>query len=327
MWDLYVLPNFGELVVLKNYFYLELYTLFFVGIIVYLAIKKQKLIELFFVGISVILYKFVTINLFGWSCCTLQTNYFPTLGELNILIWVLTFWNILGWVLLENRSKKKYSIIWVIAVAYIFSIINELVIQKLWLRIYSNEITSLMTWQQLFWMNLETFIYIFVGVIFMTSIYRYLHVAFGEGAVKKDNASVWKLYLYSCIWVLLAEILLHPELDYSGFPESTYLYQDINILVILILGTFIFLSMYGIDTILKKNNSTLEWYKRWVLYVSISTVLYIAFYAILSSLGFFHFAIEWLMWWIQIAWLPVEFIACIIVINSFTMMFVRNYAK
>lgn len=327
MWELYVLPWFWELVVLKNYFYLEIYTLFFVAIILYFAMKRYSLREVCFVAISVIFYKYITINLFGWSCCTLQTNYFPTLWELNILIWVLTFWNIL-WGLIFARSWITWKgITYFIGFSYIFSIVNESIIQTLWLRIYSDDLISLLSGIRFLWLNLETYIYIFVWVVFMTSIYRYLHSAFEVTIEKKHIPRKKKLYIFSCIWVILTEILLHPQFLYSNLPDFGNIYQDINILIILVLWTLVFMSIYFWEILMEKYIPHISWNSRFLISVSINFLLYALFYWFLSFFWYFNFMTEWLMWWINIFGLPIEFFSFIIIINIFIGMFVRSYSK
>ncbi len=324
MWDIYLLPKYGELIVLNNFFYLELYALFFIVVFVYLFMKKYNYIDLLFIALSVIAYKLVTNSIFSWSCCSLQNIYLPTLYEINIFIWIITFWNILGWKILSNKIFKKDSLFGFIWIAYLISIFNEIIIQSMHLRIYSSNINSLLNWFKIFWLNIETFIYIFVGVIFMTSIYNYLRKSIIEKKYKKLKINFSKYFLFSVVGVLLSEVLLHPVFNYTGFPFYTYLYQDINYIIILALALVVSLVMYSVDTFLNQLNLNLVWYKRWLIYIILCTFFYIIIYSFLYNYSYFTVKLSWLNWWFNIFGLPIEFINIIILLNCFVIVFIRE---
>lgn len=326
MWDIYNLPAYWDLVVLSNYFYLELYTLVFVWALLLFWLKKIRLSEILLIAISVILYKFVTQNLFWSSCCSIQTNYFPSLSEINILIWVVTFGNILWWLLLATKYTKKYALIWFIGFSYLFSILNEILIQQLGLRVYGENISSLLSGNNLFGITIETYIYILVGVVLITSTYGYLSQSISRKVPWIIKKSVKQYFLFSIIGALLGEIILHPQFIYTWLPWFTNLYQDINFIIVLLLALSLFLSVYIPDVFLKDLFKH-KWYLELGISIGLCSFLYSTTYFFLGKSWIFEFDYKGFSLWINFIWLPIEFFISIVLISTFLVMFVRNYTK
>lgn len=326
MWEIYNLPRYWDLVILNNYFYLELYTLIFVWVLLFLWFKRVKLLEMLFIAGSVMLYKFITQNLFWSSCCSIQTNYFPSLSEINILIWIVTFGNIFWWLLIATKFTKKYALLWFIGFSYLFSIINEIIIQQLWLRVYGENITSLLSGTNIFGISIETYVYILVWVILITSTYGYLSQSISWKASDTSSKSI-KYYLpFSFIGALLGEIILHPQFIYSWLPWFTNLYQDINVFILILLGISLFLSVYIPDIILKTFYKR-KWYTELSISIGINTILYSMTYILLGKLGMFEFDYKGFSLWVNFLGLPTELFVSVLLISAFLVMFVRNYTK
>jgi hypothetical protein len=326
MWEIYNLPRYWDLVILNNYFYLELYTLIFAWVLLFLWFKRVKLLEILFIAGSVMLYKFVTQNLFWSSCCSIQTNYFPSLSEINILIWVVTFGNILWWLLLATKFTKNHALLWFIAFSYLFSIVNEVIIQWLGLRVYGENITALLSGTNLFGISIETYAYILVWVILITSTYGYLSQSISWKASDTSTKNIKWYLLFSIIGALLGEIILHPQFIYSWLPGFTNLYQDINVLILLLLGISLFLSVYIPDIILKTFYKR-KWYTELSISIGINTILYSMTYILLGKLGMFEFDYKGFSLWVNFIWLPTELFVSVALISALLVMFVRNYTK
>jgi hypothetical protein len=288
--------------------------------------KNSRNTELFFIAVAVLLYKVVTLNIIGGNCCTLQTNYFPSIGEVNVLVGLITLGNILGGAYLANKYLKKHVFFGVIGFSYLLSIVNEGIIQALGLRVYSGEVNSLLSGPAFLGIHFETYAYILVGVVFMVSIYEYLARSIGEKSYENYDVNFKNYFKFSVLAALMTEILVHPQSVYSGFPGFTNLFQDINWVVILILGTLVSLSMYLPDAYLKKNKVELEWYVRGTVYVGFASLLYFVYFVVLANLGMYQFLSGGLMWGIDIFGLPIEALSSIVLVNIFNVMFVRRHS-
>lgn len=331
MWDTYSLPGYGELVLLENYFFLEIYTLIFTGVLLYLSMKKGNILTLVLLALSVVLYKWVTLNIFSGDCCSLQTHYYPSIGELNILIGLITFWNLLGGFIVSKQVHDRYAFIIFLFGAYVLSILNELIIRSAWLRIYSDTITSLLSEWRFLQIPLETYLYIFVWVVLMVTTFKFLHFFLSPLPVNKKPKKIYTrammAFVVASIAALLGEILFHPQFAYSGLPPYTKLYQDIYLIPVVFLSLSLLLSIKIAEWITWSRSIISKWYVQWFLAICLSTVFYTLFYFALATYGMFEFVVSGFPIGIAIGPLPLEIFGNIFLINIFLISFVRYFAK
>lgn len=330
MEQFYSLPEYGNLIIFDNFFYFELYLLIFTALVLFFFFKKYRLINLVLIIWTVVLYKYLNFTLFWWCSCS-ENQYLPSLGFINTLVWIITVWNIAFSLFITSKFCKSESwiFLWSTILAYIFSIINELVVRWFWLRVYSEDTEKLLSWNTFLSIPLESYLYILVWVIFMITTYNYLEkVSIKESYKKLKTKSLKKLLWFSFFWVFLMEVLMHPIIINKWMPDFTYFYQDLNWVFTIVWSVIIFWVIYFIDNVITTKKLNLEWYKELWIYIFIISIINFIQLSILFNVWILSFApaTNSYLWWINIFNIPIELLFWSIVMNILLITFIlRNY--
>ncbi len=328
MENLYPIPVFWDLIVLKYFYVFEIYVLIVVWFALYFFIKKFNLLNLLFVLISVFLYKYLTFYLFWNWCCWLQHVFYPSIWEVNILVWLLDvaaviIWTLLVWWLWIGQNKRFISSVWVV---YLLSLINEFVIRWLDLRHYINDINKLLSWFNIFWMPWESFIYILIWVIFILWVYDCLNKLFISWDLWKFNNDYKKYIWASLVTVLFMEILISPMFYNNWLPWFSYLYWNINWIMIIMYWVITWSVLYSIDVLLTNKKININLHEQLFLSVLVLFIIYLLVYSILFSTWTLTLwtNVNWFLWWMNIFGIPIEIIWVLIVMNLMNVMFIKR---
>jgi len=338
MSDFYKLPNYWNLIILKNFYYFEIYILLFFWLFLYIFFKKYDIKNLIFIIFWVFLYKFLTISIF-WNTNSEYINlYNPSISTINIFTWILLVAEVGLWIYLanyiieKNKTNKKSLInknnffIITVLFSYILIVINEIIIRLLNLRFYNSELEKLLSWYNFLKIPLESYIYMLVTTILILWIYDYLEKIFKNKKIQETKESLIKYFYISFFWMLLLEILVHPIFQISWLPKITYIYQDINILLTIVWATWFSISIYFIDKIFSKFNFKITKIEYIMIILSILFVINLIVFSLLFNLWIINLTpiASSYIWGINILWLPIEVFSWIFITNIFVFMFIKS---
>lgn len=356
MQEFYNLPDFGNLIIFKSFYIFEIYLLLIVWLFLYLFLNKYNIKKILFIFVWVFLYKFLTLSIFWNSSCSCINSYYPSLWFINILIWILTVAEVWLWFYLSNLLIEKYKkekekpkfinkkniFFFTILFAYIFSIIDEIIIRFLDLRIYSDELNSLLSGYSFLTIPLESYIYMLVWTILIVWVFDFLNKFFWDNDKKNNIISFFKIfnkkdkenkpnwffrYFYiSLIWMFLIEILVHPIFINSGLPRFTYIYQDLNWLLTIIWSLWFSWVIYGLDYLFRNNELSITKTQYLSFNLFILFILNILIFNLLFSfwiISLSEMASSYL-WWFNVLWLPFEVFSWVFITNILVFMFVKS---
>jgi len=338
MEQFYKLPEYWNLIVLNNFYYFEIYILLFVWLFLYLFLNKYKLKHLIYIILWVFLYKFLTLSIF-WNTNSGYINlYSPSLSTINIFVWILSIAEIGLWIyianqLIEKKKKNKKSLInknnfFVIAVlfSYLFAIFNEVLIRFLDLRIYSADLEKLIGSYSFLTIPFESYIYILVGIILIMGVYDYLEKIFRTIKLKEINASFFKIFCISFIWMFLLEILVHPIFQNTWLPSFTYIYQDINWLLTIIWALWFSSVVSLVDILVKKYKLKITKIEYVMFNLFVLFILNLIVFNILFSIWIVSLTplASSYLWGFNILWLPFEVFSWVFVTNILVFMFIKS---
>ncbi len=338
MEQFYKLPDYWNLIVFNNFYIFEIYILFFVGLFLYLFLKNYDIKKIIYIIFGVFLYKYLTLSIFWNSASGYINLYHPSISTINIFIWMLSIAEIGLWIYLTNyfiekkKSDKKSLInknnffIITILFTYLLAIFNEILLRFLDLRIYTPDLEKLLSGYNFLTIPLESYIYMFVWIVLIVWVYDYLDKIFKTIKLKEIEASFFKYFYISIIWMFFIEILVHPIFQNTGLPNFTYLYQDINWLLTVIWALSFSIAIYIIDNLVKKYKFSITKIDYIILNLFILFILNLIVFNILFTIWIISLTplASSYLWGIHILWLPFEVFSWVFITNILVFMFVKS---
>lgn len=304
MIEMFPVPNFWGMQVVENFLFFEIYVLIFVLIGLFLFLRTHTHKNILFAVIAVWLYKYLTLSLFGNSTCMCSGNTYPDVGSINIFIGALDIGVLLIAKYLSEWCKyfAKYRFVSFLTITYLIFLLNEVVIQTMWIRVYSNDISSLLSQSSFFMLPIESIPYIFAAAFYQVGIYGFLEKVDQTKEVIASKRSFAKIFCVSLMAVFALQIIVHPIFLDTWLPTFTYIYQDINWLMTIIWS----LCITSIFVLIGKQRLSI--YNNLVYSFAGVLLFNLILFIILFHEGILRFSpnVADYLWWINLMWLPIE---------------------
>ncbi len=233
MIEMFPIPGFWWMQVVGNFLSFEIYVFIFVCVSLFLFLKAHTYKDILFAVIAVGLYKYLTLSLFGNSTCMCSGNTYPDVSVINIFIGMLDVGTLLIAKYLSERCKmnRKYRFTLLLLLTYFIFLVNEMIIQSMGIRSYTEDISNLLSQSTFLMLPIENIPYILAVAFYTVGIYSFLEKVDQAKTKNVPQSSFTKTLWISIISVFALQIIVHPIFLDTWLPEFTYLYQDINWLV------------------------------------------------------------------------------------------------
>lgn len=203
----------------------------------------------------------------AWSYVYTDVSWVLTLGWSSIMLTVVYF---VDHILPKARQLKRF--VWYLVVLTGVVFLYETILVSLGVRSYAPEVQAVLSGYQVGIIPIEFFYYIPVFGSLVISFYKYWELYLDQKPILPvKNPQLLMSLVLAVISVVLFEIMIDPVVENRGFPEWSYFYRDLSIVMTLLWVAILWISTSLTD----KLWFYLDMQKRFILYLIIGSALFL----------------------------------------------------